>query len=426
VAQLPAVHILTRVHNRRVVVVVAALASRLLLVLIALLVFTGSLTSGGLVAIMAASAVLAVVATAAWNTWMREALDPGRFGRFFAFRLQIATVIGAFALLAGGWFLHVWAKRGMPSDGYAILYLGGAAAGLASALVLSRTPNPPPVMADEGHRRSATLLILETLQTPGSGSTVLGLGLAATAMSVALPFTAVYLLRSLGYSVLAVTFLALASQLAYVVGLRVWGRVSDKYGNRPVMQIAAGMLTASLLLWSFAWRGSPGLFAYLATTHVLSGLAIGGLELTTGNLLLKTAPRHKVAPHLAAFSLMRAAIAGVATVLAGLLWEILGRGPLATWSVAGVTVEFRGFHVLALLSAAAALLATRILGRIPEPEAGKVPEVARAMRREVQILSSVAGIRAFTHVSSFLAEALRRPRRPRKTQTLKHPGGSGP
>ncbi|MFO1534527.1 MAG: MFS transporter [Thermoplasmatota archaeon] len=424
VAQLPAVHILSTVTDRRRVVVTCALASRLFLAAIAILLMTGQAAAPPLLALLAINAILTVVATAAWNTWMRETLDPGSFGRFFGFRLQLATLIGALATLAGGWFLD----RSPTSAGYGIVFLAGAAAGLSSVLVLAITPKAAAAPPTETQRRSALRQVQETLRAPGSLATVLGLGLTAAALSIALPFTAVYLLRSVGYSVLAVTVLALTSQVAYIGGLRVWGGASDRFGNRPVLQLAGGLLAVALLLWSIGWQGGPPAltFAYFAAAHILSGMAVGGLELTTGNLLLKTAPPHKVAAHLAAFSLARAAIAAAATIGAGWLWSILGSQPLAAVSLGATTVQVRGFHVLALLSTAAAALSVWALARVPEPQAASMPEVARAMRREVQAMSSVAGVRAFVHVTSFLTESLRHPQRTTKAKARKENGKPGP
>ncbi|HEX2066190.1 MAG TPA: hypothetical protein VHI93_05190 [Candidatus Thermoplasmatota archaeon] len=249
------------------------------------------------------------------------------------------------------------------------------------------------------------------MRKSGHGWMAASLSLASCSLAVALPFSGVYLLRGLGYSFLAVTGFALASQVAYVLGLRAWGRLSDGHGNRPVLQVASLLLAACLAGWSVTWPPGAGRTAFLAMLHVATGLAVGGLELLTANLLLKTAPAGNAAPHMAAFGLARAAVAGTATVLAGFLWQELGTGVLAARTLLGVRLELLGFNVLALVSAAFALLALAALAGVPEPAAGRMPQVARAMRREVLSLSSVAGLRSYAHAASYLVESMRGPGR---------------
>lgn len=414
VAQLPAVALLLRVPDRRAIAVTATFASRLVLLYVAILLALDRLRLPGLLAFSAVLAALAVVSTAAWNAWMRDAIDPTRLGRFFGFRQQAATIVGGLGLLAAGWLLDApFAAR--PSLGYALLFGTATAAGLASVWLLWHTPQPPLLPAPPGRRRSALHQMRDALAKRGHGWMATALALASCSLAVALPFSSVYLLRGLGYSFLAVTGFALASQVAYVAGLSIWGRLSDQFGNRPTLQVAAALLAACLVGWAVGLPRGPALAAALLVLHVGSGFATGGLELLTANLLLKSAPAGNAAPHMAAFGLARAAVAGAATLLAGFLWQGLGNGVLATASVAGFPLALRGFNVLALVAAAFALLTLLALGRVPEPASARAPQVARILRREVFSLSSVAGLRAYAHAASYLVESMRGPGRPRRT-----------
>ena len=420
VAQLPAVQILVRVHDRRRIVILAAIAGRTLLAVVAVLVLQHWLTTGLLVLLVALMAVAAVIATAAWNSWMRELIEPARLGRFFAGRLQVTTILGALAILGGGWFLDSWSVGHDAAQGYTVLFALGAVAGLLGVLVLARTPNAAPPVDAAAARPKAGRLVWQVIAAHGNRPMMLALSLLATGMTVALPFTGVYLLRSLGYSFFAVAAMALANQLAYVAGLRVWGVLSDRHGNRPVMHIAGVLLGAVLVGWAVAWSG-VGFTAYLALLHVATGLAVGGLELTTGNLLLKLAPRHNTPAFLAGFSLVRAAMAGTATILAGVLWEAMGQAPIFAGRIAGVAWQFRPFQVLALVSAALAFLALLAIARVAEPGVAPVPDVVRAMRREVLSISTLGGFRSFMHTASYLVETVRTGRRRKGPPEPKRP-----
>ncbi|MEA3190162.1 MAG: hypothetical protein QOD77_744 [Thermoplasmata archaeon] len=412
VAQLPAVHLMARFQSRRGIVVAFCAASRALLAVLAGVILLGKVTPTILIVLLAVAAVFTVVATAAWNTWMRDLLEPRRLGRFFAARMQATTAVGAAALLAGAWFLDAWSAVGPATQAYALLYWAAAGAGFVSIAILARTPKGTPPALQPAQVQGATRAILRNLRAPGNPRIVLALGLLAVAVSTALPFTAVYLLRSLGFSFLAVTVLTLANLLAYILVLRAWGRFSDHYGNRPVMQLSTVLLALTMVGWGIEWPQGPGLYVHLLLLHVATGAAVAGLELTTSNLLLKTAPPGAAPAHLAAFGITRAAVAGVTTLTAAFVWREIGTGVLVQIPLWGDAAwGLRGFHFLAFASAAAALASLPIVARMAEPEVRHVSEMVRAMRREVQSMSSVAGLRAFAHAASFIAEALRAPER---------------
>lgn len=426
VAQLPAVAILVRVQDRRLVAVAFTALARGFLLLVALLAATHRLDVTALILLVAGFAAATVVSTAAWNTWMRDSMETARLGRFFAFRGQAMTIVGSLALVAAGWFLDRNAANPQEAEAaYAWLYLAGAAFGAVSVWLLWRTPQPAHPTVPTRARRAALLQIRDAFRLPGSGRMSVALGLVSCSLAVALPFTAVYLLRGLGYGFGAVTGFAIASQVAYIVGLRAWGSVSDRLGDRPTLQVASAILVVALAGWCLAGSITAWPAAYLVALHLLTGLAVGGLELMTGNLLLKSAPAGNAAPYLAALSLARAGAAGVATLLAGWLWEVVGPGIVVQGRIAGLTFTASGFTVLAIASVALAIAATLALASLPEGRATRIPEVVRAMRREVLSLSTVAGLRSFAHAGTFIVESIRRRRRTPGTAPP-IPAASGP
>ncbi|MBI2015969.1 MAG: hypothetical protein HYS77_10600 [Candidatus Rokubacteria bacterium] len=79
--------------------------------------------------------------------------------------------------------------------------------------------------------------------------------LVAVTLTIALPFVAVFLLRSFEYSFAAITLVALVSQVGYAGSLRGWGYLSDHFGNRPILLISMGILVAYIRtpLYSTLW-----------------------------------------------------------------------------------------------------------------------------------------------------------------------------
>lgn len=408
VAQLPAVMILRKVPDRRRVVVLASGAARLVLVAIGSMLFLapGLVTQGMLLLLMAAIAAFAVVSTAAWNWWMRDLIPSGELGRFFALRMRATTLLGLAALVAAGVALDWFERQQREGDGFALLFALGGAFGLLGVWTLARTPHTMPAVAPA--RAHPVVELGRVIRGGENRHLLVALAFLSATLTIALPFTSVYLLRSLDLGFLLVTLFMATSQLAYVAALRGWGYLSDRFGNKPVLQMSLGLLILGLLGWSVPWTTTgAAVIAALFAIHFVTGFAIGGIDLAGNNILLKTAPADNTPAFLAGISLARAAMAGVATVLAGAAWQLLGRGPVFVLTpMEGVAWSVRGFHLLALVSVAAGLVAMAALRRIHEGTEQPIHEVARAMRREVHQMSSVAGIRAFVHVVSYVVEYL--------------------
>lgn len=427
VVQLPALAALLSVKDRRRTVIALCAVARALLGVIALglLLAPSAIGPWTLVALLGVNALLAVTATAAWNWWMRDLLPADELGAFFGHRMRRNTVAALLAMLAAGAVLDHLVAVGHADDGYALLFGLGAAAGFLGLWFLHRTPHvepppsPPPSQAFAAMRRAFR---------SGHPGAILASAAVGCAATFALPFVAVFLLRAHGFSYLGVTALAVVSQLAYLAGLRGWGHITDRHGDRAVLIITMGILAVVALGWALAgWRSAPLLVAWVTALHFLAGFALGGVDLANGNLLLKSAPPDNAVAYLAAAALTRASVAGVGTLVAGALWQALGGRRLASLAHGGWTLA--GFQVLAAISFALAIAAVLLTRRVREPRQVAVADVAVAMRREVGQMSSIAGIRGLLHAVSYTTELMAAPfasRRRRRGPPAASPPPAGP
>lgn len=450
-AQLPTLALLLRVKDRRSTVLWTAGLARLLLAGIALLLWFSPhrLTPSVLILVLAANMALVVTASSAWNWWMRDTLPADRLGTFFGRRMRTTTVAALAALLVAGVMLDLAkgpdaagtaGSRAGETLGYAFLFSLGAGWGFAGLYALWRIPHRDPLGSpDPGRRRRAVTLLAEAMRRAETRGALWALSLVSTASTFALPFVAVFLLRSLlpalPWTYLAVTVLAVVSQVGYIAGLRGWGYLADRYGDRAVLVVTLGVLAAVQAGWAvMGWSVIPddalgitwaGWFVllWLAVLHFLAGYSLGGAELGGNNLMFRSAPADGAQAHLAAIGLGRALLAGVGTVAAGLLWELVG-----TRDLLGHTAPFgwrlRGFQVLALVAVALTLVAIVAALRVREPRQLPVVEVARTMRREVAQMSSIAGMRGLIHAVSYSVEFLAGPFG-HKRRRGEPPGGRG-
>jgi MFS family permease len=104
------------------------------------------------------------------------------------------------------------------------------------------------------------------------------------------------------------------------------GRLSDRFGNRPVM-IASGLVTATGPLF-FLWATPQQ--PWLVGGAFMAWIAYAGLNVGLDNVKLKLAPAENNAPFLAVYHAAGELANGIAAVGGGLYFDLLaGGGPAA-------------------------------------------------------------------------------------------------
>ncbi|HOX36077.1 MAG TPA: MFS transporter, partial [Methanoregulaceae archaeon] len=144
--QIPAVGIIEKVRNRRLITVVTSLASRGLWLLVALIPFLLSPQAGisCLVILLIVYSVISSVKHCGWKSWMRDLIPDQILGMYFSRRMALSFAVGIVLSLGAGYFLDHWQNGGGGSavTGYAVIFLIGSLIGIAGTYFLVRTPEP--------------------------------------------------------------------------------------------------------------------------------------------------------------------------------------------------------------------------------------------------------------------------------------------
>jgi len=192
------------------------------------------------------------------------------------------------------------------------------------------------------------------------------------------PFYFVFMFDKVGFSALDVGIVTALSQIGGAFSLPAWGRLLDRYGNKPVMVV-------SLILWQlsmFAWCAvNPAnrvvlyfLWTWIGATS--AGFVLG--QFTIGLRLIPVdAKKLAIGFNLAVSSL----VAAVAPVLGG--WA-LSRAP-AGWS------GIQAYHACFAVQPVVALAGAFLLLRVTEPAASPFATVVGAMRN-IRTLGGVLGL----------------------------------
>ena len=379
--------------------------------------------------VLLAADFLTALGTPAWMTWMGDLIPRRIRGRYLGNRALIAAAVRLpFPILVGVLLLTLndpdapMTAAAQPALLYGIcgLFAVGAIFGTADILLFHRIREVlRPVSASEDRgpdtpREKVGLraLFVDPLRNHAFRRYVL-FGVAITfAMIVALPYWWRNALENLGFSPLGtnVVFMVV-SPIAGMVALRLWGRLIDRWGRRPVLMLTTFMTLFSGAFWLFLTRensvspalngavnwvvaragavvgrpdwtwvepGTP-LLGYLVASIGCGwgAIAWGGLSMTQTGIVLGFSD-DKGASRYAASSAALIGLGGVAGGLVG--------GEVTAWlshyrydlnPVRIGSLLWNNWHAVILLSLLARAVSLGLLIHMPDPGAKRVRHIMR-------------------------------------------------
>lgn len=327
-------------------------------------------------ALLAASSVANAVAGNLWTGWISDAVPLRIRGRFLARRTQVLMVTGFAAAYLCSWLLdHV---ESMPDHtcpgpeewhfmGWVYLFIFGLAvvAGLYGISFTARKPEREPFE----NRHSKIEIKFSAMFRPWRDANFRRLAVYGVwwwlAIGVGAPFWGVFMLKTMHMSMQGVLFYGVISTILMVLAVPVWGKLIDRFGNKPCMVVCVVMGAINPALWIFA---GPDCHWVVYAEAAGSGVMWAGANIIAMNFVLAIAPKEEAQ----AYSGMYAAVGGVAGMATALLSApALG---LVEW-ICGANVMQWGaltvypMQVLFLTTGAARLTALIPLLRIHETRA---------------------------------------------------------
>lgn len=408
ILQIPTIYLVERVGYRKLLVTLALTVSRticlllvtlpwwvpegqrLLVLILALLIFFGFGTISGV----------------AWNPWIRDLIPENRLSSYMATRLAVTTGIGAALSLIAAFGVDWYQSRFDPVGIYSIYFGLGGFAGLLGVVFINRVPEPK---LDHNPNISLRALLAEPIRDQNYRQLLIFLGSWNFAVNFAAPFFTVYLLQRLQLSMSIVITLAVLGQAVNVLFFRLWGRLAERFSYKSVLTEAGSLFILTFLMWPLTSFGNwPGItLPMLIFIYAFTGMSTAGVQLCTGNIAMKLAPRGKATAYLAVNALASGIAATIAPLLGGLA-ATLFEGEELTFSIHwgstlfGVDTNFvpmtlRGLDFVFVLAFVFGLYSLHRLVTIREQgeiETNAVlPEFQAQVRRAIDHVSSIAGVR---------------------------------
>lgn len=385
VFQVPGILLVERLRRRRAVTVAAAFGGRL-----ALLPVAGAFllpAPWGLWALLGGLAVQSAcgaVAGCAWNGWMRDLVPRRRLGRFFGRRLFVCTALGAALSYGAARLVESW---GGGAGVYGGLVLAGLLSGAVGVGLLAATPEPamPPRPAND----TLPPVLAAPFRDANFRRLMAFLAVWGFAVNLATPFFTMVMLQDLGLGLAVVVPLTVAGQVANMAVLPLWGRLSDRLGNKPVLAVCGLLHVAVLAGWVFVAvpETHAATVPLLAFLHMVLGAATAGVTLAGSTIALKLAPAGTGTAYLAMNGMVAALGAGIAPLLGGALADVMAAQEMTlTVSLSGSAgflsvdaLHLHGWDFFFVAAAGVGLYALHRLARVVEPGAASVPALVRAL-----------------------------------------------
>ncbi len=317
-----------KIRKRKVIAVISFTAAQLVWIPVALIPLMtdtpGKSAVVLLLGLLIANGLFRSVTTSSWNSWIRDLVPQKMLGRFFSRRMALAAMVGAVFSLGAAFFVDYWPGVAGADNTilpYTVVLLFGILfLGLLSPIFMSLMPEP---MMQPPEKDSVSLKerLMLPLRDKNFKKLVVFLLLWCFALNLATPFFTVYMLTRLGLPLSWTIGLSIISQVFNIAFLRVWGKVTDRFGNKVVLSMCASLYLLVIFGWLFT--GMPDRYVLtiplLILLHIFAGIAMAGVNLSVGTIGMKLAPSGESVSYLASASMATNIGTGIGPLLGGLV-----------------------------------------------------------------------------------------------------------
>ncbi len=272
-------------------------------------------------------AVLNGMGGPAWASMMSDLVSEKTRGKYFGYRNTILGFVTLISILISGFILDIFSKKSSAFYGFVFIFVLAFISRVISWFYLSKMYEPK-------YNRSRIIFkfkdFLKKINSP-FGKFVIFYFLITLGTNIAGPFFSVYMLRDLKFTYLTYTLLTVFASLGSIIGMSLWGRYIDEYGNIKILKLTGISVSILPLLWLFSQ--SP---IYLMFVQILGGFSWAGFGLAGFNYIFSTT-LDKRAYYVAYFNVFVGIGAFIGASLGGIMSTVLLSNLLILFFISGVS-----------------------------------------------------------------------------------------
>lgn len=319
VAQWVSALALDRFRSRRSVLVGWAVFQAVLWLPVAFLPFlfgSGTVAAFSLICLVILNHIASGFIQPVWSSLMGDLVPVEKRGSFFGNRNRLTGMSSFVSLLLAGGALHLFKNAGYAAAGFLVIFLVATIARLSSAGWLRHYDNPPYHV-----QREEVFSFWQFLQrTPHSNFAKFVFFFAATnfAVSFSSPYFALYMLRDLQFSYLEFTIISSVATMFQFLTFRYWGGISDRFGNKKILNICSWGIGIVPLCWLFSSN-----IVYICIIQVYAGLIWAGFNLAAANFIFDACSPPKRARCVAYRGVINSVFVLAGSMAGGLTFKLL-------------------------------------------------------------------------------------------------------
>lgn len=353
-----------------------------------------------LVVVIAVSSIFGSLSGVAWLAWMSELVPENIRGSYFGRRNMIASACGMIVVLLGGKFLSLWEARFTEANpyGFIILFIIGLGFGMLAILFLGRIPE----LTGRGIDKERTFdfsLFLQPLKDANFLTLIIFVSLWMFAIQIAAPFYGVFMIENLNISFSNITIFGTFATLATLFMMKIWGPISDRLGNKPVIIVSGWILIIVPFIWILALPGKYYMPVLIA--HILSGAFMAGAALSQFNILIKLSPKEGRSVYLALFAAITGIVGSVAPIVGGSLSDVLKR---LNFNIGGYDIS--NLQMIFVISSLLQAVTIFFILRVKEPAVATPVAVIMQLKNDLNPQTGIVGATDFLMVEFKKGEGL--------------------
>ena len=228
-----------------------------------------------------------------WGSLMGDLVPIRIRGSYFSVRQMFSLATGVIV----GMLVSLMIDRvGMP--GYSIALVLAGLTHLADIACFFFVKWPPMAQLEDD-RTTLRGMLKEVFSNKGFVRVMVFYSIWLFSANIAGPFWNVYMLEELKMSFTEMSlYTQIISNVTTVLVISRWGRLIDRYGNKPVLQMAALLVALSPLPWVFA---TPTTTYFILFSNIISGSSWPVSDVCQQNLYLSHSPQVHRSMYIAVF-----------------------------------------------------------------------------------------------------------------------------
>ncbi len=229
-----------------------------------------------------------------WGSLMGDLVPIRIRGSYFSVRQMISLATGVVV----GLLVSTMIDR-IGLEGYSIALVLAGITLVADIACFFFVKWPPMNENEERDHTTLTQMLREVFRNRGFVKLVVFYSIWLFCANLPGPFWNVYMIEELHMSFTEMSlYTQIISNITTVLLISRWGRLIDRYGNKPILQMAALLVSISPLPWFFA---TPLTTAFVLMSNVISGSSWPVSDVCQQNLYLSHSPKVHRSMYIAVF-----------------------------------------------------------------------------------------------------------------------------